>query len=159
MDATGREQILGTWKLASVDFVSDEASGSKKIAQPLGPTPLGRIAFNPGGFMMCMLTHPDHAKPIVTPWRTAADEDVAFVARAMTTYCGPYKVFSENGETMLSTDVEIALDPSWIGTAQVRHVSFRKDAGKDIMVLRPVQYMALPVSFIAHKKNVIEPNN
>ena len=82
----------------------------------------------------------------------APDEDVAFAARTMTTYCGPYKVFSENGETRLSTDVEIALDPCWIGTAQVRRVSLRIEAGRQTMVLKPLQFLQLPVSFFTYKE-------
>ena len=153
MDAA-RDLIVGTWKLISFDLVSDEASGSKLIAQPLGPAPLGRIMFNTDGYMSATLTKPDNAKPLASkvPWTIAPDEDVAFAARTMTTYCGPYKVFSENGETRLSTDVEIALDPRWIGTAQVRHVSLRKEVGKQIMVLKPVQFLQLPVSFFACKE-------
>jgi len=147
MASTGIEQILGTWKLLSYHLVDDAAPGSKPIAQPLGPTPLGRITFTSDGFMSATLTDPTHTKPLVNSaqWSKAPEEEVAFVARVMTTYCGWYKVFSENGELSLSTDVEIALNPSWIGTAQVRRVSLRKAAGKQIMILRPVQYLQLPV--------------
>lgn len=81
----------------------------------------------------------------------ASDEDIAFVARALTTYCGPYKVFSENGEVRLSTHVEIALDPSWLGTAQVRRVSLREEAGKQTMILKPIQFLQLPVSPLPFK--------
>ncbi|KAF4634560.1 hypothetical protein G7Y89_g3541 [Cudoniella acicularis] len=137
--AAGKEQILGTWKLTSFDLVTDEAHGSKQVGQPLGPTPLGRITFNSDGFMSCLLTHPDNTKPLGGPWQLASDEDISFVARTMAAYCGPYKVFSEEGEIRLSTDVEIALDPSWIGSPQVRRVTLRKEAGKGILVLRPVQ--------------------
>jgi hypothetical protein len=156
MDA--RNQIVGTWKLISVDLVSDEESGSKSIAQPLGSAPLGRIMFNSDSYMNATLTHPDHAKPFAsqTPWGIAPDRELAFAARTMTTYCGPYKVYSEDGETRLSTDVEIALDPSWIGTAQVRRVSLRNTAGKQIMVLRPVQLLRLPVSLVPQRKEMIQ---
>jgi hypothetical protein len=150
MDATlaaVKMQIPGTWKLISFELVSNKANGAKRIAQPLGPTPLGRITFNRDGFMSCLLTHPDHAKPPETAWREAEDMDIAFIARPMTAYCGPYKIFSEEGEIMLSTDVEVSLNPSWIGTLQVRRVTVRKEAGKEILVLRPVQSLRLPVSW------------
>ena len=153
MATTARDQMVGTWKLISFDLVNDEASGSKPTAQPLGPLPLGRITFNSDGYMSATLTHPGHTKPLPSkaPWTIAPDADLAFAARRMTTYCGPYEIFEKNGETRLSTDVEIALDPSWIGTAQVRRVSFRKEADKQIMVLRPVQSLQLPVSSVSRE--------
>jgi Lipocalin-like domain len=150
--AAGKEQILGTWKLTSFDLVTDEAHGSKQIAQPLGPTPLGRVTFDSDGFMSCLLTHPDNAKPLKTPWQLASDEDISFVARTMTAYCGPYKVLVEEGEIRLSTEVEVALDPSWIGSAQVRRVTLRKEAGKGILVLKPVQSFQLHVGSITQKE-------
>lgn len=97
MDAGVRDHILGTWKLISADLVSDEASGSKSIAQTLGIVPLGRIMFNSDEYMNATLTYPDRTKPLASkaPWNVASDEDLAFAARSMTSYCGPYKVFSE----------------------------------------------------------------
>lgn len=148
--ATGKEQILGTWKLRSFNLVTDEAHGSQQVGQPLGPTPVGRITFNSDGFMSCLLTNPGNAKPLGSAWQSAPDEDISFVARTMTAYCGPYQVFFEDGEIRLSTDVEIALDPSWIGSLQVRRVTLRKEAGKGILVLRPVQSFQLAVSLNNH---------
>jgi hypothetical protein len=143
-----KDQILGVWRLLSFDLKSDASERASVIAQPYGPKPLGRIFFTSGGYMNATLTNPEPSKsfePTLT-MRTALDKDVAAVARSLTTYCGPFETYEENGQIMLSTDVHVALDPTFYGTKQVRRVQFKSEEGHERLVLSPVDLVPLPVS-------------
>lgn len=141
----GLDQISGTWQCVSALTFSDEAC-TRPLMEPMGPKPLGRVTFTPDGYMNAILTHPDHVAPTDKPWRSgASDEVVAHVARAMSSYCGPYQVSHRDGETILSTNVEISLEPNWIGTIQERKVSFGQLGGGKNMILRPVEPLQLTV--------------
>jgi hypothetical protein len=145
---TLRSKLLGVWRLVPLDMASDGALDSTSLGQPYGPNPLGRMMFTSEGYMSAMVTDPDHAKPIPgdIPWRMAPERDLAFVARPMISYCGGYKVYYEEGNPTLSTEVEVSMDPSWIGTAQVRKISFENDGDRQLLVLRPVEVQTHQVS-------------
>jgi hypothetical protein len=96
--------------------------------------------------MSCTLTDPDAMQPVKSGmWAVAPDDEVANVARMMTTYCGYFKLFEEDGGLRLATEVDIALDPSWIKSTQTRKVTFEQKEGRDFMTLMPVQSINLPV--------------
>lgn len=96
--------------------------------------------------MHANITHPDRALPLDKSWRSrATDEEVARVTRAMSAYCGPYKVSRRDGDVILSTKAEISLEPSWIGTIQERKVGFGERDGEKTMILKPVEPLQLPV--------------
>ncbi|OAL02697.1 hypothetical protein IQ06DRAFT_271329 [Phaeosphaeriaceae sp. SRC1lsM3a] len=128
------QDVIGTWNLLSLNFCLDE-DGSKVIGQPAGPTPLGRITFTPEGYMSALITDPRIAHPIDKPW----------IAMALSAYCGKYDVSKKkNGELQIATQVDISLDPNWIGSKQVRNVRLGevKD-GKQTLVLTPTQSFTL----------------
>lgn len=141
------QDVIGTWNLLSLNFCLDE-DGSKVIGQPAGPTPLGRITFTPEGYMSALITDPRIAHPIDKPWVNAGEEVQLKIAMALSAYCGKYDVSKKkNGELQIATQVDISLDPNWIGSKQVRNVRLGevKD-GKQTLVLTPTQSFTLAVS-------------
>lgn len=143
--SAAKDRLVGLWNLVSVTTVSDEASGSKQLGHPFGPQPLGRILFTPEGYMSATITNPDHGKfwKNDASWRTASDKDIASIARVMISYSGDCKIYYEDGILLASTDVVISLDPAWIGTEQVRRVSFEENGH---LLLKPVLAQQLLVS-------------
>lgn len=138
-------KVEGVWELLSFDLCKE--GESTPIAQPLGLTPLGRIMFFPSGYMSCTLTNPEAAKTFKSAlWAMAPDDEIANTARSLTTYCGNYTVYVEDGEIMLATTVDISLDPTWMGSVQTRKVSLSEKQGQNYMTLKPVQTLVLPVS-------------
>ncbi|RDL40508.1 uncharacterized protein BP5553_00487 [Venustampulla echinocandica] len=136
-------RVEGAWELVS--FILYAGESLTPIATPLGEKPLGRIMFLPSGYMSCTLTNPDAAKPIQAPqWAVASDDEIVSISRAMTTYCGHFRTFEENGDLMLATKVDIALDPNWIGSVQTRKVILHEAQGTRFMTLKPVQALLLP---------------
>jgi hypothetical protein len=143
--------LTGIWNLLSFHLAHPD-NPSETLLQPLGDSPLGRIAFGADGFMSCLLMPQANAQPLdMALWAQASDEDVLRVARSFTAYCGRYRVSEEEkGQAgSLSTRVEVALDPNWIGGEQVRRWSVRKEGGRELLTLRPVQEFVLPVSTIS----------
>lgn len=55
----------------------------------------------------------------------------------MVTYCGHYKASDVDGQLVLETDVDVALNPAWIGTRQTRNVDFVVEDGTQYMELKP----------------------
>jgi hypothetical protein len=146
------DHLLGVWDLQS--FILCTEDDLQPIAQPLGEAPLGRIMFLPSGYMSCTLTNPDVTQPIESGiWSVAPDDEVANVARSMTTYCGYFRLFEGDGCLRLATEVDIALDPSWIKSTQTRKVTFQQKQGKDFMTLTPIQSFNLPVCHLLCIRN------
>lgn len=139
-------QLVGAWKLISYDLFAVGGDEKNPVFKPHGDAPFGRVIFTDFGYMSATLTPGDRAKPFQSgEWHFASDEDIAFVARGMTTYSGTYKLSLEEGCLRLTTDVEIALDPGWIGGQQKRNVEMYQHNGRDYLALRPVQSLVLPV--------------
>lgn len=144
------QDVVGTWHLLSLHFCLNE-DGTKIIGEPVGPTPLGRITFTREGYMSALITDPRIAHPIDQPWVKAEKDIQLKIAMALSAYCGKYKVSEKkNGQLQVATQVEISLDPNWIGSKQVRNVRLGqvKD-GKQTLVLTPTESFTLAVS-LAH---------
>ncbi|KAK3935557.1 Lipocalin-like domain-containing protein [Diplogelasinospora grovesii] len=136
--------IIGAWKLLSFSLSLVEKP-EEPIFRPLGDAPLGRIAFSSNGFMSCLLMPKSNAEPLDTSlWAQASDDDILRVARPFTAYCGPFRTYEENGNAMLSTMVDVSLDPNWIGGPQVRKWSVRSEGGRELLTLQPAQEFVLP---------------
>jgi hypothetical protein len=147
-----RDQLLGIWKLLSVDLIKDEG---QPIAQPTGSNPLGRLVSSPEGYASVLLTNPDLGREAFkdgVEWRQTTDTAAATVAKVATSYSGPFHFSTDAGTPTLIAKVEVSLDPNWIGTDQAREFSLREEGGKKILVLVPVKYMALPASLSLLKR-------
>lgn len=136
--------LTGVWALKSFDLFLASAPNEGPIFQPLGDEPLGRILFTSENYMACTLTSRIASEPIESAtWQQANDNEVLNAARTFTTYSGPFKLYTNGKEDFLETQVEIALDPNWIGKPQVRRWEV---IGNNKLILKPVQEFSLPVS-------------
>ncbi|KIM93598.1 hypothetical protein OIDMADRAFT_137539 [Oidiodendron maius Zn] len=146
-------KLIGCWKLVKFQVFLGDGPDALPLSQPHGTETFGRIMFSKEGWMSAALTPPERAKPISTEdWSMASDEDVLWVARAFTAYMGPYRAYERNNELILECNVEIALDPSWIGSMQKRRVTFSEMDGKKYMTLKPTQFLVLPVSTVSESE-------
>jgi hypothetical protein len=138
--------IAGVWALVSFDFFINGTS----VLQPNGPHPLGRIAIMPEGYISVQITTPEAAVPIPNgvKWGDATDAEIGPIARPYVSYSGRYNTSYDGEQLVLTTTVDVALDPSWMTRPQRRNVSFVEENGKQYMLLKPVGTipMTLPVS-------------
>ena len=117
-------RIVGTWKLVSY-VVEVQATGEKLPV--MGEKPSGYVAFLPEGRVFFVLTGEGRQPP-----RT--HQDRAQLLDTLVAYTGTY---SADGNTW-TTNVDVAWNPEWVGTRQVR--SFRLE-GDRLEVLTPWRTM------------------
>ena len=106
--------IVGTWRLVKSTAVSQD--GETLLGPFGGEHAMGRLTFASHGRMMGMIC--DGRSELASDQR-----------RENTFYCGNYTFDGQR----LTTRVDVAIDPTRIGTEQVREVSF----DGPLMVLRP----------------------
>ena len=119
-----RDQLVGTWKLVSYQ-VEVQATGQKSPV--MGEKPTGYATFTPEGRVFFMLTG-EARKPAKT------DQERAELLNTLVAYCGAYTVEGDKW----TTNVDVAWNPQWVGTKQVR--DFKLD-GDRLMVLTPWRVM------------------
>jgi hypothetical protein len=119
-----RDTILGTWKLVSYE-VEIQATGQK--GPVMGEHPTGYVAFMPDGRVFFVLTGEGRKS-------AKTDQERAELLNTLVAYTGTYRV---EGEKWI-TKVEVAWNPEWVGTEQVRN--FKLD-GERLQVLTPWRVM------------------
>jgi len=118
------DKVVGTWKLVSYE-VEVQATGQK--APVMGEKPTGYATFTQEGRVFFVLTG-EARKAAKT------DQERAELLSTLVAYSGTYSVEGEKW----TTNVEVAWNPEWVGTKQVR--DFKLD-GQRLMVLTPWRVM------------------
>ncbi|MEJ0018215.1 MAG: lipocalin-like domain-containing protein [Acetobacteraceae bacterium] len=122
--AEDTDAVRGTWRLQSY-VVEVQATG--ETLPVMGPHPTGYTTFMPDGRVFFVLTA-DGRKPGKT------EQERADLLSTLVAYTGTYRV---EGDTWI-TKVEVAWNPEWVGTEQVRN--FRRE-GDLLQVLTPWRMM------------------
>jgi len=117
-------KIIGTWRLVSY-VVEVQATGQKLPV--MGEKPTGYASFSPQGRVFFILTGQGRK-----PART--DQERADLLNTLVAYTGTYRAA---GDTW-TTSVDVAWNPEWVDTQQVR--SFKLD-GDRLSVLSPWRLM------------------
>jgi len=102
--------LVGVWRLIA-SYVVVEGTGER--TELLGHEPYAYAIFEPGGRMMVM----GQAKNRPPGTSTAA---MAELFQSIVAYSGRWTIDSEK----FATEVDIAADPGWVGTTQVRYYTF-----------------------------------
>lgn len=118
------DKVVGTWKLVSYE-VEVQATGQK--GPVMGEKPTGYVTFLPEGRVFFVLTG-EARKPAKT------DQERAELLSTLVAYTGTYSLEGDKW----TTNVEVAWNPEWVGTKQVR--SFKLD-GNRLAVLTPWRIM------------------
>jgi hypothetical protein len=139
-------RLSGVWSLVSFNVMANNIS----VLQPNGPNPLGKLSITADGYLSVLITTPEKAIPLPegVKWSNASDSAIADIARPMVAYCGKVNTSYVGEQLVLTTQVDVALNPVWIGTAQSRNVSFVNENGRPYMLLIPQStvLLNLPVS-------------
>jgi hypothetical protein len=113
-----KNSLIGTWKLVSI--TKDGLNTGTKV-NDYGPSPKGYLNYSPDGRMMVIIVQNDRKKP----GNKIPADDAALLFNTMTSYAGTYTVH----ENQIIHHIDVAWNPSWTGTHQVR---FYKLAGKHL---------------------------
>jgi hypothetical protein len=103
--------LVGVWRLVGASYVVFEGTGER--TELLGSSPRAYGIFEPGGRVMMIGQANDR-----TPGTSTAA--MAELFRSMVAYSGKWSIDGEK----LVTVVDVAADPSWVGTVQVRYYTF-----------------------------------
>ena len=122
--AADGDKVTGLWKLVSYE-VEVQATGQK--GPVMGERPTGYATFSPEGRVFFLLTG-EARKPAKT------DQERAELLSTLVAYTGTYTVEGDQW----TTNVEVAWNPEWVGTKQVRN--FKID-GDRLVVLTPWRVM------------------
>ncbi len=114
--------LVGTWRLL---MFSMEVTDTGERQELFGARPQGRAVLTGDGYMIALLTGTD---------RSAATDQAgkAVLFDSLSSYSGPYRI--EDGK--LITRCDIAWHPAWVGTEQVRFISFK---GEQLVLTSPPQ--------------------
>jgi hypothetical protein len=121
--AANNDKIVGTWKLVSYE-VEVQTTGQKGPVMGDHPTGFATLA---EGRVFFVLTG-EARKPAKT------DQERAELLNTLVAYSGTYRV---EGDTW-TTNVEVAWNPEWVGTKQVRNFTL---SGERLVVLTPWRVM------------------
>ena len=102
--------LVGVWRLVASYVVLEETGERTEL---LGSEPRAYAIFEPRGRMIVIGTASDR----IPGTSTAA---VAELFRSMVAYSGKWSI---DGEKFV-TEVDVAADPGWVGTKQVRYYTF-----------------------------------
>jgi Lipocalin-like domain len=113
-----RDRIVGTWKLVSTEETMKD--GSTRPFVPFGPHGKGFLMYQRDGYMCGDLVNSDRPK-WADPAHVTTEEKVA-AADGTFAYCGHYEIdVKQNWIVHLP---EVATNPGWVGTRQVRPYHF-----------------------------------
>ena len=118
------DKVVGTWKLVSYE-TEVQATGENEPA--MGQNPTGYVVFNAEGRVFLVLTGEGRKAGKTDPER-------AELLSTLVAYSGTYSVEGDQW----TTNVEVAWNPEWVGTKQVRN--FKVD-GERLVVLTPWRVM------------------
>ncbi|KAH6679217.1 Lipocalin-like domain-containing protein [Halenospora varia] len=126
--------LLGIWKLILIQDTDGWRGPS-----PYGPHPDGRIIFTPQGYMTALVTNTDNYALFPSGvWSQADNQTRADISRGVLTYEGKYTVYQDMNDTRVRILVEVALDPSWIGTNTTRAIDMWKEGDRELLMLTPI---------------------
>jgi hypothetical protein len=107
--------IVGTWKLVSY---ASEDPDTKEITYPLGAHPKGYLTYTAGGRMFAVVAKEQRALLAGGNRINAPAEDRAQAFSTSTGYTGTYTF---TGDRVVH-HVDVAVNPNWVGTDQVRYL-------------------------------------
>lgn len=99
--------LVGTWRLTAF-LGEDQATGERRPL--LGDRPSGRMLLLANGFMSAILTGTDRST-------ATTDAERLQLFNTLISYAGRYTLRDDGA---FVTDVDVAWNPAWVGTAQTR---------------------------------------
>ena len=113
------EDFIGTWRLVS--WFLEDSTGKRSM--PMGPHPIGLLAYTADGFMFGTLMAPERKRFAGNDPLGGSAEETHAALSTCHSYCGRYRF--EDGAVVHT--VEAAAFPNMVGTEQRRFYRFEGD--------------------------------
>jgi hypothetical protein len=115
-----RDSLIGTWRLVS--YEAHDANGN--ISYPLGKNLKGLLlCYTNEGFMSVQVMREDRRRYSSNDPRFSLMEEIVAAANGYVAYAGRFSVEEATG--LVKHHIELSLSPIWVGTDQIRSVTFR----------------------------------
>jgi hypothetical protein len=114
MPAPTVAQLLGTWKLGSVEDTMKD--GKVQSSAQFGPHPHGFLMYQPDGYMCASIVDGD--RPVWKDPAKATDAEKIAYYDSFIAYCGTFKL--DSATSTVTHFPEIAWTPSYVGSTQPR---------------------------------------
>ena len=119
MSVSVQDSLIGTWRLVS--YEAHDANGN--ISYPLGKNVKGFLCYTAEGFMSVQVMKEDRPTCSSNDPHFSLMEEIVAAANGYVAYAGRFTVEETAG--LVEHHIELSLSPIWVGTDQIRSVTFR----------------------------------
>jgi hypothetical protein len=118
--------ILGTWQLVRWEITYGDG---RAPTLPFGAHAVGVILYANDGWMNACIARGGRANLSSQSVRSAPESERLAAFESFFQYAGRYELRTSNGQQQVVHSVKHALNPNFVGTQQVRDMSFAADGG------------------------------
>ena len=118
--------LLGTWLLVRWDITYGDG---RAPTLPYGDQAKGMIAYTNDGFMSACIARGGRGKLSSASVRSAPESERLAAFESYFQYAGPYEINGPAGLQKVTHHVTHSLNPNFVGTKQVRNMTFAADGG------------------------------
>ena len=118
--------LLGTWHLVRWDITYGDG---RAPTLPFGEHAVGMIMYTSDGSMSACIARGGRGKLSSDSVRSAPESERLAAFESYFQYAGPYAIRVRDGRQQVVHSVIQSLNPNFVGTQQVRNMSFAPDGG------------------------------
>jgi len=120
------DALLGTWHLVRWEIAYSDL---RAPTLPFGAQATGMIQYTADGFMSACIARGARGRLSSDSVRSAPEAERLAAFESYFQYAGPYSVEELAGQQQVTHHVTHALNPNFVGTQQVRNMTFATDGG------------------------------
>ena len=118
--------LLGTWHLVRWDITYGDG---REPTLPYGDKATGMIAYTSDGFMSACIARSGRGKLSSASVRSAPEAERLAAFESYFQYAGSYEINGPVGQQQVTHRVTHSLNPNFVGTRQIRNMTFGADGG------------------------------
>lgn len=123
-DSRADNPLLGTWHLVRWDITYGDG---RPASLPFGSDATGLITYTADGTMNACIARGRRPRLSTVSVRSAPEAERLAAFESYFQYAGPYSVRGEPGRQQVVHRVTHALNPNFVGTEQIRDMTFADD--------------------------------
>ena len=118
--------LLGTWQLVRWEITYDDG---RAPSLPFGAEATGVILYANDGWMNACIARGGRTRLSSESVRSAPEGECLAAFESFFQYAGRYEIRTDNGQQQVVHSVTHSLNPNFVGTQQVRNMTFAADGG------------------------------
>jgi Lipocalin-like domain len=118
--------LLGTWHLIRWEITYGDG---RAASLPFGAEATGLISYTADGTMQACIARGERPRLSSASVRSAPEAECLAAFESYFQYAGPYEIRGDAGHQQVVHHVTHSLNPNFVGTQQVRNMTFADDGG------------------------------